>query len=259
MKKVLFFALISIIACNKAEEPEQTSVDYAKDVVIDVDSIVNSLTYFLEISVSSIDTSSINNIIEYELKDGLVISETYRKNYGVDPNYISTFEYDDKDRLIREIRDGKTYREIIWNNDTAEFYTLGYNRKCIFEGNKVKEYLTYDNEWNYLGGVNARYSTTGNLVAWVGQKSDTTVIEYCDFDHSVMNPYYAINSISLLKFMNEPDVKNMFKFYREFIPESYDYNAHYKNNEQFWTVNEKGMVDTWNDMRYVGITKFKYK
>ena len=85
-------------------------------------------------------------------------------------SHLSTFEYDENGRIIKEIREGEVFFNVIWTNNFAEVYNnigmifsdlmrfdeaiLSYNKAIKLKPNHEKSYNNLGNLLNSLGKYN---------------------------------------------------------------------------------------------------------
>src|ERR1035437_8915119 len=58
----------------------------------------------------------------YYIDNGRVITEKYTNYNNPEYNYISTFEYDNNGRVIKEVRDNQIFTKISWVNNYAKVF-----------------------------------------------------------------------------------------------------------------------------------------
>ena len=107
----LFFFGLLILGCSSDDGNETTTEE-----------IVNSLKYTVKLKN---EPNEIIYIQEYSFDEQeKVISENYTNINNPQHSHLSTFEYDDNGRILKEIRDGEVFFNVIWTNDFAEVYNI---------------------------------------------------------------------------------------------------------------------------------------
>ncbi|MFA5330621.1 MAG: hypothetical protein WC384_22705 [Prolixibacteraceae bacterium] len=112
MKKYtfLFLTLIGLISCSN---------DNTDEIV--KESKNQSENYNFIYTVLSKDNSKDSVYRQaYFIDNGRVITEKYTNYNNSGYNHLSTFEYDNKGRIIKEVRDNQIFAKISWVNNAAK-------------------------------------------------------------------------------------------------------------------------------------------
>ena len=191
---------------------------------------------------------------EYSIVDGLVLAEKYTNYNNPEYNHISTFEYDDNGKILREIRDDKIFKQVVWNKNSAKVYNLNDDLIGEFNFNDQMTLLSYKR--NGLKVLN--YDSTGNIEAEATEAG--TFVEYLDYDYSIINPLSRINSISILRLDYKPHFKNVFKTQKEYPYEGDDYSVALSFYDYSWILNSNGLIETvTNEKTALYMEKFEYQ
>ncbi|WP_417857698.1 hypothetical protein [Xanthomarina gelatinilytica] len=211
MKKIILFTFgLLIFGCSSDDEIEPTIENY-----------VTSLKYSLKLKS---DPSEIIYIQEYSFDEqGKVISEKYTNINNPQYSHLSTFEYDENGRLIKEIREGEVFSNIIWTNNLAEVYN-NQNQKISefnFSGELLTDYKVGFTTSN-IQIKNLNYDSNQNIVSI---ENETEIyVEYLNYDLSKRNPLSLIHSIGILRIDYKPYFKNIFETEKVYPFEGDDYS-----------------------------------
>lgn len=191
---------------------------------------------------------------EYLIVDGRVLTEKYTNYNNPEHNHISTFEYDDNGKILREIRKDKVFKQVVWNNNSAKVYNV--IDKLIGEFNFNNQMMLMNYNRNGLRFLN--YDLKGNIKAEATKAG--TFVEYLDYDYSLINPLSRINSIAILRIDYKPHFKNVFKTQKEYPYEGDDYSVALSFYDYSWTLNFNGLIETvTNEKTMIYMEKFEYK
>ncbi len=210
---------------------------------------VTSLKYSLKLKN---DPSEIIYIQEYSFdRQGRVISENYTNMGNPQYSHFSTFEYDDNGRVLKEIRDGEVFFNVIWLNDFAEVYNI-QNQKISefnFRGETLADYKVGFNTDN-IQTKNLNYDSNQNIISI---EDETEIyVEFLDYDLSKRNPLNLIKSIGILRIDYKPFFKHIFgtEKVHPFVGDDYSqplsfYEYSYKfdsENRVYQIENEKSLI-----------------
>jgi hypothetical protein len=241
MKKLTLIILGLLIFGCSSEDGSETSME----------DNVNSLKYTLKLKN---EPSEIIYIQEYSLdKQGRVISENYTNINNPQYSHLSTFEYDENGRVIKEIREGEVFFNVVWTNNLAEVYNK-LNQKISefnFSGETLTDYKVgfYNNN---IRTKNLNYDTNQNIVSI---ENETEIyVEYLNYDLSKRNPLNLIKSIGMLRIDYKPYFKNIFETEKVYPFEGddysqpltfYDYSYEFDSENRVYQIeNEKSLIYT---------------
>lgn len=241
MKKLTLIILGFLIFGCSSEDGSETST---KDNI-------NSLKYTLKLKNKP---SEIIYIQEYSFDEqGKVISENYTNINNPQYSHLSTFEYDENGRVIKEIREGEVFFNVVWTNNLAEVYNK-LNQKISefnFSGETLTDYKVgfYNNN---IRTKNLNYDTNQNIVSI---ENETEIyVEYLNYDLSKRNPLNLIESIGMLRIDYKPYFKNIFETEKVYPFEGddysqpltfYDYSYEFDSENRVYQIeNEKSLIYT---------------
>ena len=218
MKKIILsiFCVISVIACS--------SNDNLDEINNDSNQIIENTTDF---KYTVKEKNGTNNLIftqEYSFDDdGKVMSEKYTNFNNPQFNHYSTFEYNKKGQVIKEIRDGQTQFNIIWTNDYAEVFNSQNQKISEFEfiNGKLTKYKTEFNN-NNVRTRKVNYDVNQNIVSI--ENEEGVFVEFLEYDITKLNPLNLIKSIGILRIDYKPYFKNIFGIEKQYPFEDDDYN-----------------------------------
>ena len=190
----------------------------------------------------------------YYIDNGRVITEKYTNYNNPEYNYISTFEYDNNGRVIKEVRDNQIFTKISWVNNDATVFNKNNVLIGEYQFNNSMQLISYKNDGQirYLN-----YDSSGNVVS-VATK-DGIYVEYLDYDTSKTNPLNLINSITILRIDYSPHFKNVFKTEKAYPYKGDDFSVPLSFYKYSWTLNSKGLIETMTDEKTLIYTsKFEY-
>src|SRR5690606_5428145 len=80
-------------------------------------------------------------------EEGKVISEKFTNYENPQYNHFSTFRYNSKGKIIKEIRDDEIFRKIVWSNNVAKVYDNqnGLIAEFEFNNSRITSYKLYQN------------------------------------------------------------------------------------------------------------------
>lgn len=232
MKKLILVLFgFLIFACNSDVE----SVDNLQNVT--------NLKYTLK------EKNEPNNLVymqEYLFDEqGKVISESYTNFYNSQYSHVSTFEYNDKGQVTKEIRDGQTFFEVAWTNGLAEVYN-NQNQKIAeftFHGEKLTDYKTEFNTDNFRTRK-LNYDSNQNIVS---VENETEVfVEFLNYNLTKRNPLNLIHSIGILRIDYKPSFKNIFSTEKVYPFEGDDYSqplTYYEYSYEFDSQNRVYQIE----------------
>lgn len=243
MKKFLI-GLIFIwgTSCNKGDITElpQTTVSYFKH------------TYKLRK-----DSISYAYIEEYDFDNqGRVVSETYMNVYNLDHNFSSKFEYNEHGQVIKEVRNGQTFYNVSWTDNIAKVYNPRNSNvnEFRFEDEKLIEIKLGDNLRKF------NYDANDNIVAV--EDKEGILVEYLEYDSTVVNPFNLINSIGILRWQDDykPFFKNVYgveKIHPYYGEDFYFPLSHYNYYYSLDTANR--VIESENEKRSIYKQEFIYR
>lgn len=194
---------------------------------------------------------------KYHLVGNLVASMEYWF-YTWESSIKIFFQYDNSGRIIREVRDGKIIKSVHWETDYAKVLDEKGNlyAEVYFEKQRIVKFKRYDGGFD--GEVIITYNHDGNL-SKIGDVERTTR-EYLEYDLSIQNPYYLLNSIAVLRLDLSCFSKNI--NYKKWACEEVgdDYTIPDRIIELEYTFHPDGQVKTiWTSQSGIYLTHFEYK
>lgn len=242
MKKIILsvFCIVSIIACNSDDNLEQ----------INVIKNVTEFKYTLK------EKNGTNNLIytqEYSFDDdGKVISEKYTNFNNPQFNHYSTFEYNTRGQVTKEIRDGQTQFNIVWINDFAEVFNSQDQKISEFKfiDGKLTEYKTEFNS-NNTRTRKLNYDTNQNVVSI--ENEIEVFVEFLEYDVTKFNPLNLIKSIGILRIDYKPYFLNIFGIEKTYPFEGDDYSfplTFYDYSYEFDTENRVFQIEDEKTLIY---------
>ena len=246
MKKFtfLFLTLIGLISCSN---------DNIDEIV--KESQNQSENYNFIYTVLSKDNSKDSVYRQaYFIDNGRVITEKYTNYNNSEYNHLSTFEYDNNGRVIKEVRDNQIFTKITWVNNAAKVFNKNNDLIGEFQFNNSMQLISYKNggQIRYLS-----YDSSGNVVSVATE--DGIYVEYLDYDTSKTNPLNLINSITILRIDYKPHFKNVFKTEKAYPYQGDDFSVPLSFYKYSWTINSKGLIETMIDEKtLIYKSKFEY-
>ncbi len=247
MKNIILIIFgILILGCSSDDTIEETT-----------ENIVTSLKYSLKLKS---DPNQIIYIQEYSFDEqGKVISENYTNISNPQYSHLSTFEYDENGRIIKEIREGEVFFNVIWTNNFAEVYNK-LNQKISefnFSGELLTDYKVGFTTSN-IQTKNLNYDSNQNIVSI---ENETEIyVEYLDYDLSKSNPLNLIESIGILRIDYKPFFKNIFGTEKVYPFEGDDYSqplTFYDYNYEFDSQNRVYQIEDEKTLIYT--QQFEYE
>jgi hypothetical protein len=249
MKKIILIIaiVISIIACSSDDNLEQ----------------INNLENVTNLKYTVKEKFEPNNLVykqDYTFdEEGKVISENYTNFYNPQYNHSSTFEYNTKGQVTKEIRNGQTYFNIVWTNDFAEVFN-NQDQKIAefnFNGEKLIEYKT---EFNSVYAIARKlnYNSNQNVVSI--ENENEVYVEYLKYNTSKRNPLNLIKSIGILRIDYKPFFKNIFSTEKVYPFEGDDYSqplTYYEYSYKFDSENRVYQIEDENSAIYT--SEFDYE
>lgn len=178
--------------------------------------------------------------------EGNVLSERFTNYKNPQHNYVSTFQYDRKGRVVAEIRNGVVFREIVWSNGRAKAYD-SQNRLIAefkFDDSRIISYTLHHSndlvQTRYLD-----YDPDGNVISIADENG--VYVEYLDYDTAISNPLSLIHSITILRIDYKPHFKHVFRTEKVHPYQGDDYSQPLMHYAYDWTLNVHGQVVTMED------------
>ncbi len=206
------------------------------------------------------DPTEIIFILEYAFDDnGKVVSESYTNINNPQYSGFSRFIYNNKGRVIQEIREGEVVFNINWTDDLAEVYN-NQNQKISefnFNGDMLTGYKTRINS-NYPRIKNLNYNSSQNIVSI--ENGTEIYVEFLDYDLTKRNPMNLIESIGILRIDYKPYFKNIFGTEKAYPYQADDYSkalTFYKYSYRFNSENRVYQIQNEKTRAY--IQQFEYK
>ena len=247
MKKYafLFLTFFGLISCSK---------DNVDEIINKPQNQSDNFNFIYTVLLKSSRTDSVYKQ-EYLIENGKVITEKYTNYNNPEYNHLSTFEYDNNNRVIEEIQNNQTFNEITWDNNTAKVFNKNKNLIGVFQFNNSNQLTSY-NDGRIIRFMN--YDSNGNVIS---VETEAGIgIEYLDYDTTNTYPLSLINSISVLRVDYKPYFKNVFKTEKDYPFVGDDYSVPLTYYEYSWTLNSNGLIDEMTDEKtLIYISKFDYK
>ena len=247
MKNIILIAFgLLILGCSSDDEIKETT-----------ENIVTSLKYSLKLKS---DPSENIYIQEYSFNEqGKVISENYTNINSPQYSHLSTFEYDENGRVIKEIREGEVFFNVIWTNNLAEVYNK-LNQKISefnFSGELLTDYKIGFTTSNIQTKI-LNYDSNQNIVSI---ENETEIyVEYLNYDLNKRNPLNLIHSIGILRIDYKPYFKSIFETEKIYPFEGDDYSqplTFYEYNYEFDSENRVYQIE--NEKSLIYTQQFEYK
>ena len=240
----LFLSLIGLISCSNNSNDE-----------IVKESQNQSENYNFIYTVLNKDNSKDSVYRQaYLIDNARVITEKYTNYNNPKYNYISTFEYDNNGRVIKEVRDNQIFTKISWVNNDATVFNKNNVLIGEYQFNNSMQLISYKNDGQirYLN-----YDSSGNVVSIATKYG--IYVEYLDYDTFKTNPLNLINSITILRIDYSPHFKNVFKTEKAYPYKGDDFSVPLSFYKYSWTLNSKGLIETMTDEKTLIYTsKFEY-
>ncbi|MDA9250160.1 hypothetical protein N9P53_00300 [Flavobacteriaceae bacterium] len=249
MKRIILLisCVLSILAC---------SLDDNSGPINNLENVTN-LKYTVK------EKSETNKLVytqEYSVDEqGKVNTENYTNFYNPQFSHSSTFEYNDKGQVIKEIRDGSTHFTITWTNNFAEVYNM-QNQKIAefnFDGERLKEYKTEFNS-NNVRIRKLNYDSNNNIISV--ENEEEIFVEFLDYELTKRNPLNLIQSIGILRIDYKPFFKNIFRTEKVYPFEGDDYSQPLTFYEYFYEFDSENRVYQIEDEKSLIYTsEFEYE
>ncbi len=247
MKKyaILFLTLVGLISCSK---------DNVDEIINNPQNQSDNFNFIYTVLLESNRIDSVYKQ-EYVIENGKVITEKYTNYNNPEYNHLSTFEYNNDNRVIREIQNNQTFTEITWDNNTARVFNKNKSLIGEFQFNKSNQLTSY-NDGRILRFMN--YDSNGNVIS---VETEAGIgVEYIDYDTTKTYPLSLINSISVLRVDYKPYLKNVFKTEKDYPFAGDDFSVPLTYYEYAWTLNSDGLIDEMTDKKtLIYVSKFDYK
>ncbi|WP_179018813.1 hypothetical protein [Winogradskyella forsetii] len=243
---LLFFGFL-ILGCSSDDGDETTTEDF-----------VTSLKYTVKLTNYP---DEIVYIQEYSFDEqGKVISENYTNISNPQHSHFSTFEYDNNGRVLKEIRDGEVFFNVIWTNNNAEVYNI-QNQK-ISEFNFSGEILT-DHKVGFstdnIRTKNFNYDSSNQNIVSIENETEIYV-EYLNYDSTKRNPLNLIKSIGILRMDYKPYFKNIFATEKAYPFDGGDYSQPLRFYEYSYVFDSENRVYQIEDEKTLIYTRqFDYE
>ena len=191
---------------------------------------------------------------EYAIEDGRVLAEKFTNYDNPQYNHIHFFEYDENERIVKEMRGDVTYMSVEWDGNTARVY----NKNDDFIGEFNFDSSMRLESYNRNGDIYLSYDETGNIIA--ASSNGGTFVEYLDYNYSIMNPLSLIKSVAILRMDYKPHFKNVFKTEKAYPYEGDDFSVPLNFYAYSWTLNSDSLIETMTDEKtMIYLQKFEYK
>ncbi|WP_223033884.1 hypothetical protein [Hanstruepera marina] len=249
MKKVIFLLLtLTLYSCNNDDDSNTgNSIHYMK--IEYKNEQTNYITYYYEFYFDS---------------EGKVTSFHFS---GLDPandpdnSFVSTYEYNNEGKVIKEITDGQLYQSVNWTNNIAEVYN--------HLNQKTDEFIFFDDgtiERHYglnisNGNITRKYYYDSNQNITHLENDTERIQEYWNYDLNKQNPVNLLKSIGIFRMWQHPYTKNIFYSRKEFPIDEEDHTIPLKIHEYEYTFDSENRVRTMkitNDI-YNSIQEFTYQ
>jgi hypothetical protein len=181
---------------------------------------------------------------EYTIENEKVLSVKYTNYNNPEFSYFSTFEYDENNRIVKEIREDEIYREIIWINNVAKVYDNQNQLISEFEftNSLISNYKLY--EMNGIRIRNLNYDSNDNVIS-IGDENGV-IVEFLDYE-PILNPLSLISSIDILRIDYKPHFKNVFKTEKVYPFEGEDFSHSLRFYNYQWTLGQDQLIHTMED------------
>lgn len=196
---------------------------------------------------------------EYNIdSENKVLSEKFTRVDKPEFNHLSVFKYNSNGKLINEIRQGKIYKTIVWENNLATVYDNENNKndEFLFDNDRLKEYRTgYQNESILVRKFN--YNDENNVIS---KETESRIFsEYFEYDLTKSNPYHKLLSIGILNPYLELWSNNIFNVQKIYHEAGDDYGASIKYYNYYYDFDSQGrVIKEKDDLSAIYIVEFKY-
>ena len=214
LRYLLLFTLLILIGCKKDKEtkppePEpEGDCSFMLNQLEEAEEQATCTAQFTELNYVQIETvgdKDTSFIVRYTIDNcGKVIEENYDSRQQYVPSYTSEFKYNEAGQVIKELRNGVIYRYVEWTGNQANVFDKLCNKwsAFIFENDRMVQH-TYG-EPNF-GKVEytLEYDNAGHVIS-IEDTYTGVPSEFLEFNTEVENPFYLLNSISILRFELRP-------------------------------------------------------
>lgn len=249
MKRIILLISCAFLiqACNKDDNSEPINN-------------LENVTYLKYTLKQSNEPNNPVYIQEYSFNvEGKVTTENTTNFYFPQYSKLSTFEYNDRGQVIKEIRDDITYSTVTWTNNIAEVFNI-QNQKIAefkFDGERLKEYRTEFNSSDIrLRKLN--YDSNNNIISI--ENEEGIYVEFLDYELTKRNPLNLIHSIGILRIDYKPFFKNIFGVEKVYPFEADDYStalSYYEYSYEFDSENRVYQIKNENNLIYT--SEFEYE
>ncbi|SMC88588.1 hypothetical protein [Cellulophaga tyrosinoxydans] len=249
MKRIILFisCVLSIFGCSSDDTSEP----------------INNLENVTNPKYTLKEKNEPNDLVytqEYSIDEqGKITSESYTNFYNPQFSYLSTFEYNGKGQVIKEIRDGSTNFTITWTNNFAEVYNM-QNQKIAefnFDGERLNEYKTEFNT-NNVRIRKLNYDSNNNIISV--ENEEEIFVEFLDYELPKRNPLNLIQSIGILRIDYNPFFKNIFRTEKVYPFEGDDFSQPLTFYEYFYEFDSENRVYQIEDEKSLIYTsEFEYE
>ena len=166
---------------------------------------INEFSQFIHVKESTIGDKEVISEAKYIIDNcGKVHSENFHNPDYIDESYDSDFRYDKEGRVIKEFRNNIIYRYVQWIDNRAKVYDRLGNKinEFVFENDKIIQFISSYPNSNTVT-YTLEYDNSGNLMS-IEDNILKVPYEYLDFSDEIENPFYLLNSISVLRFDLRP-------------------------------------------------------
>jgi uncharacterized protein YcfL len=240
----LILTLILFIGCSNNDD----NIDNNKRHID-----INELSYTLRLKN---DTTDVVYNQEYTFENENVISEKYTNYNNPEFSHFSTFEYDENNRIVKEIRNDEIYREIIWIDNIAKVYDNQNQLISEFEftNSLILNYKLY--EMNGIRIKTYNYDSNNNIIS-ISDENEVFV-EFLDYQ-PIINPFSLINSIGILRLDYKPHFKNVFRTKKVYPFEGDDFSRPLSFYNYKWTLDQDQLIHTMeNEESLIYTSIFEY-
>lgn len=246
MKK-LFFVIIGclVFGCSS-------------DVSLDPENNLENLSALKYTLRENYDSNEIVFTQEYIFdEDGKVVSEKFTNYYEPQHTSFNTFEYNEKGQVIKEIRDGQVYLNIVWTNDFAEVFNMQGQKiaEFNFDGERLIDYKTEVNTDNVR--IRKLNYSNQNVISMANETE--VLVEYLDYDLTKRNPLNLIKSIGILRIDYKPYFKNIFETEKVYPFAGDDFNFPLTYFDYNYTFDAQNRVYQIEDGSSIYIQEFTYE
>ncbi|WP_299393248.1 hypothetical protein [uncultured Gelidibacter sp.] len=216
-----------------------------------------TLTYTL---MEKNDTSKVVYRQNYAMdEEGKVISEDYTNFLFPQHSRVSYFEYNSKGQVVKEVRDGRVHKSILWTNNVAEVLDAQDEKiaEFMFDGDMLSSYRTHLNT-SHERHITFIYDSNKNIVSL--NVDGETRIEYLDYDTSKRNPLNLIKSIGILRIDYKPFFTNIFSVEKVYPFEGDDYSVPMSFYDYRYIFDsEQRVFQIEDDKSAIYISQFEYR